>query len=41
MADGPVLPAGRMSRRHVVAINGPSYRLKNRLTAIDDQANIA
>ncbi|AVT39614.1 IS21-like element helper ATPase IstB [Plantactinospora sp. BB1] len=25
----------------VVAINGPSYRLKNRLTAIDGQANVA
>jgi hypothetical protein len=24
-----------------VAINGPSYRLKNRLTAIDSQANVA
>ncbi|MEU7972449.1 hypothetical protein AB0B48_10440 [Micromonospora sp. NPDC049089] len=25
----------------VVAINGPSYRLKNRPTAIDGQANVA
>jgi DNA replication protein DnaC len=25
----------------VVAINGPSYRLKNRLTAVDGQANVA
>ncbi|GAA3759530.1 hypothetical protein GCM10022225_51220 [Plantactinospora mayteni] len=25
----------------VVAINGPSYRLKNRLTAIDGQADVA
>jgi DNA replication protein DnaC len=25
----------------VVAINGPSYRLKNRLTAVDSQANVA
>ncbi|WP_091082651.1 ATP-binding protein [Micromonospora nigra] len=30
-----------LHHRDVVAINGPSYRLKNRLTAIDGQANVA
>ncbi|WP_305069477.1 ATP-binding protein [Micromonospora sp. ALFpr18c] len=31
----------RLLHCDVVAINGPSYRLKNRLTAIDGHANVA